>query len=78
MALLIATVFAARKLPLFKMDVKNSFLNGELSEKVYMKLPSGYSHPPWFPHKVFRLRRALYGLKQASRAWFVKFNSTIS
>ena len=60
------------------MDVKNAFLNGELSEEGYMKLPPGYSHPPGFPHRVFRLRRALYGLKQAPRAWFAKFNSTIS
>ena len=30
-----------------------------------MKLPPGYSHPPGFPHSVFRLRWALIGLKQA-------------
>ena len=54
-----------RKWPLFHMDVKNSFLNGELSKEVYMKLPHGNSYPPGFPHRVFRLRRALYGLKQA-------------
>ena len=58
-------VSAARKWPLFHMDVKNVFLNGELLEKVYMKLPPGYSHPPGFPHRVCRLSRALYGLKQA-------------
>ena len=71
-------ISAARKWPLFQMDVKNVFLNGELSEEVYMKLPPGYSHPPRFPHRVCRLRRALYGLKQAPRAWFAKFSSTIS
>ena len=60
------------------MDVKNAFLNDELSEEVYMNLPSSYSHPPGFPHKVYRLRRTLYGLKQAPRAWFAKFSSTIS
>ena len=43
-----------------------------------MKLPSGYSHSPGFPHRVFRLWRALYGLKQSPRAWFAKFSSTIS
>ena len=43
-----------------------------------MKLPPGYSHPPGFPHIVFRLRRTLYGLKQAPQAWFAKFSSTIS
>ena len=71
-------VSAARKWPLFQMDVENVFLNGELSEEVYMKLPPDYSHPPGFPHRVFRLRRALYGLKQAPRAWFSKFSSIIS
>ena len=71
-------ISVARKWPLFHMDVKNAFLNGELSEEVYMKLPPGYSYPPGFPHRVFRLQRALYGLKQAPRAWFAKFSSTIS
>ena len=71
-------ISAAHKWPLFKMDVKNVFLNGELSEEVYMKLPPSYSHPSGFLHRVCRLRRTLYGLKQAPQAWFAKFSSTIS
>ena len=62
-AMTLIVVYEARKWPLFQMDVKNAFINGELSEEVYMKLPPGYSHPLGFPHRVFRLRRALYGLK---------------
>ena len=57
------------------MDVKNAFLNGDLSDKVYMQPPSSLSVES---NKVCHLRRAIYGLKQASRAWFAKFNSTIS
>ena len=75
---ILIAISAARKWPLFQMDVKNDFLNGELSEEVYMKLPPSYSHPLGFSHRVCRLRRALYGLKQAPRAWFAKFSSTIS
>ena len=57
------------------MDVKNAFLNGDLSEEVYMQPPPGLSVES---NKVCHLQRALYGLKQAPRAWFAKFSSTIS
>ncbi|KAL0541828.1 hypothetical protein IC582_021892 [Cucumis melo] len=68
-------VAVAKQWPLLQMDVKNAFLNGTLSEEVYMKPPPGTSSPP---HKVCLLRRALYGLKQAPRAWFATFSSTIT
>lgn len=55
-------VSVVRKWSLFQMDVKNAFLNGELTEEVYMKPPPRVDSPP---NKVCRLRRALYGLKQA-------------
>ena len=57
------------------MDVKNVFLNGDLSEEVYMQPPSSLSVDS---NKVCHLRRTLYDLKQAPRAWFAKFSSTIS
>ena len=46
--------------PLYQMNVKNAFLNGDLQEEVYMQPLPGYSHSG---HQVCRLRRALYGLK---------------
>ena len=57
------------------MDVKNAFLNGDLSEEVYMRPPPDLSVNS---NKVCHFRRVLYGLKQALRAWFAKFSSTIS
>ena len=57
------------------MDVKNVFLNRNLSEEVYMQPPPGLSIEP---NKVCHLQRTLYCLKQAPRAWFTKFSSTIS
>ena len=59
---------------LFQMDIKNAFLNGDLTEKVYMQASPGYSD---FPDKVCLLRRTLYGLKQAPRVWFAKFSSIV-
>ena len=58
-------VVAASKWNLFQMDVKNAFLNGNLSEEVYMQPSPGLSVES---NKVCHLRRALYGLKQAPRA----------
>ena len=56
------------------MDVKNVFLNGDLSEEVYMQPPPSYDHPP---NQVCRLRKAFYGLKQTPRVWFAKFSSIV-
>ena len=58
-------VATASKWDLFQMDVKNAFLNGDLSEEVYMQPPPSLSVDS---NKVYHLRRALYGLKQAPRA----------
>ena len=68
-------VVATSKWDLFKMNVKNTFLNGNLSEEVYMQPPPGFSIEP---NKVCHIRRALCSLKQAPWAWFAKFSSTIS
>ncbi|GJX24448.1 retrotransposon protein, putative, ty1-copia subclass [Tanacetum coccineum] len=61
---------------IWKMDVKTSFLNGHLSEDVYMVQPEGFvdlNHPK----KVCKLQRSIYGLKQASRSWNKRFDEEI-
>ena len=61
--------------PLYQMDVKNVFLNGDHQEEVYMQPPLGYTHSGC---QVCRIRHALYGLKQAPQAWFEKFSSVVA
>uniref|UniRef100_A0A2N9J4G2 CCHC-type domain-containing protein n=1 Tax=Fagus sylvatica TaxID=28930 RepID=A0A2N9J4G2_FAGSY len=68
-------ISAIRDWDIFQMDVKNAFLNGDLSETVYMRPPPGSSIAS--PHMVCKLRKALYGLKQAPRAWFAKLKSVL-
>jgi len=46
--------------PLFLMDVKNPFLNGDLLEEVYMCPPPGLEHPQGH---VCHFGHALYDLK---------------
>ena len=51
------------------MDVKSTFLNGDLEEEVYIEQPDGFILGN-DPNLVCRLKNALFGLKQAPRAWY--------
>ena len=59
-----------------QMNVKTTFLNGDLNEEIYMEQPEGFVLPG-NEHKVCKLVKSLYGLKQAPKQWHHKFDSTI-
>jgi len=55
------------------MDVKTTFLNGELEEEVYMEQPEGFLTLEQ-ENKVCKLVKSLYGLKQTPKQWHKKFD----
>eukprot|EP00253_Pinus_taeda_P006200 PITA_06200 len=66
------TIAATQRWEVHKMDVKNVFLNGDLSEEIYMEQPHGFIQDSSF---VCKLKISLYSLKQALRAWYAKMDS---
>jgi hypothetical protein len=59
------------------MDVNSAFLNGDLTETVYMRQPTGFVAEGEQAHHVWKLNKSLYGLKQAGRTWHLKMDQTL-
>ena len=63
---LLAALACELDLYLCHFDAEQAFVQPDLDEVVYIRLPPGCSA---LSGNVVRLRRSLYGLKQASRTW---------
>jgi len=59
---------------LYQMDVKSAFLNGVISEEVFVKKPPSFEDLK-YPGHVYKLKKSLYGLKQAPRAWYDRLSN---
>ncbi|GKB93301.1 ribonuclease H-like domain-containing protein, partial [Tanacetum coccineum] len=68
----VLSLAVSRQWPIHQLNVKNAFLNGDLSETVYTHQPPGFVDSR-YPYHVCLLQRSFYGLKQAPRAWFERF-----
>ena len=69
-------IAAQENLEIKQMDFDTAFLNAELKELIFMKVPEGYKHKVPLGY-VLKLNRALYGLKQAPREWYLKLQSSL-
>ena len=74
---IIMTLVTHFDLELHQMDVKTTFLNGDLEEEVYLVQSKGF-YDNQNNHLVCKLKKSLYGLKQASRQWYIKFPNVIT
>jgi hypothetical protein len=63
----------SNNIKVYQMDMKSTFLNGELEEEVYIVQPEGFQLSENVNY-VCKLKKALYGLKQASRAWYSRLH----
>ena len=54
---------------LYQMDMNSAFLNGYITDEVYVVQPLNFENHELQNH-VFKLSKTLYGLKQDPRAWY--------
>ena len=71
---MLIAIAAINNFEIHQMDVKTTFLNGELDEEIYIEQPEGFNVSGQ-TKKVCRLVKSLYGLKQAPKQWHEKFDS---
>ena len=69
---LILSIACQQGMFVHQMDVKTAFLNGELQEEIFMRLPDDLPgrHNPG---RIVKLLKGLYGLKQAPKVWSSRF-----
>ena len=65
---ILLVIAAYHNYEIWQMDVKTTFLNGNLIEDVYMTQLDGFVIQEHV-NKICKLQMAIYGLKQASRSW---------
>jgi hypothetical protein len=63
----------SKNIKVYQIDVKSTFLHGELEEEVYIEQLEGFQFSENLNY-VCNLKKALYGLKQASRAWYSRLD----
>lgn len=71
---MLLNIAARKNLKVRQFDIKSAFLNGTLSEEIFMRQPKGFE----IGDKVCRLNKALYGLKQSAHVWNQTIDKTLS
>ena len=73
---MVFVIYALRNLEVHQMDVKTTFLNGDLDEEIYMEQPEGFSTSGQGKN-VCKLVKSLYGLKQEPKQCHEKFDNVM-
>ena len=73
---MVLAITALKNLEVHQLDVKTTFLNGELDEEIYMEQLEGITAPRK-ERKVYKLVKSLYKIKKTPKQWHEKFDNVI-
>ena len=71
---MILALAAEHNLELQQMDVKSTYLNGDLHKEIFMEAPPGFDIPGGM---VLRLIKAVYGTKQGGQVWYEEISEKL-
>ena len=71
---MVLSIAASMNLEIEQLDIKMTFMYGDLKDKIYMQQPEEFVKKGK-KNLVCPLKRSLYELKHASRKWYRKFES---
>ena len=74
---IIMAIVAHSNLELHHMNVRTTFLDGDLAEEVYMSKPFSFKEAGK-ETMVCKLQKSIYGLKQVSKQWYLKFDKVVT
>lgn len=72
---ILTAIASQRNFNIEQIDINAAYLNANLDEDIYMKIPEGF---PNNKNKYWKLNKAIYGLKQSGRAWNNKLNDILT
>ena len=73
---ILLALVAQCELELDQLDMKITFLHGDLDEEIYMIQPMGFKTADK-ENMVCKLKKSLYELKQSLRQWYKRFDNFI-
>ena len=71
---IVLSIVATKYLYLEQLDVKTTFLHGNLAEEIYVAQPQGFE-VKGKENLVCKLKKSLYGLKKEPWQWYLKFDN---
>lgn len=71
---MVLAITAELELHVHQLDVSTAYLNGDLTEDIYMKQPEQFGLGN---DRVLKLKKSLYGLKQSGRMWNLKLDEML-
>jgi hypothetical protein len=76
---IVLAIAAERDYEMKQIDFDTAFLNANVKEEIYVKIPQGYqsNDSQVNGNKVLRLVKAIYGTKQASREWWIELDTCL-